>query len=170
MTEAARLVEIDGQRTLKVSTKPGIFRERVLMIIDSTTINDHHSPKPFGFKKSRMLPWVWYSGVKVRFWTMVWTWTIMNWTKSSVQSSQKIVNWTIGSVHGSSTGGFGWTSSNRFKPVQTVVNKEYIFFKKKCYFPHHITPLPIYHHSNDQAILGGHWYYLLLVHYSHNTI
>jgi len=60
------------------------------------------------------------SGVKVQFWTVVRTWTITNWTKSSVQSSQNSQNQTCGPVRGSRTLCFGWTGSNRFKPVQTV--------------------------------------------------
>ena len=61
-----------------------------------------------------------YSAAKVRFWTVVRTWTITNWTKSLVQSSWKSVNQTYSPVQGSGISCFGQTGSNPFEPIQNT--------------------------------------------------
>ncbi len=53
-----------------------------------------------------------HSAAKVRFWTAVQTWTLLNQTISSVQSSGKSLNRTYDPVQGSGIACFCWTDLN----------------------------------------------------------
>ena len=82
------------------------------------SIINTHAPKKEGMHESSLL-WIivdWekpensmnidangytFSGVKVWSWTVVRTWTALNWRQSSVQSLEKSLNQTHGPVHGS---------------------------------------------------------------------
>jgi hypothetical protein len=74
------------------------------------------------------------SGAKVRFWTMVRTWTIMNWTKSSVQSSWKSANRTYGPVQGLGNFCSGQTGLNPFEPVWNLMWLPFDWIHFKYYY------------------------------------